>query len=102
MTSSTSTPSLKPAFAWSRKDWPSESAFQDPTVQEAWCYTDRFSYLPGEIIDFHLSSNAERFSMTLLRDGAEPECCTTSKTCMHPPYLRRPTPTPTAATGRLA
>ncbi|MFK3972993.1 N,N-dimethylformamidase beta subunit family domain-containing protein [Pseudomonas sp. NPDC087358] len=64
--------SLKPAFAWSKKDWPSERPFQDPTVREAWCYTDRFSYLPGETIDFHLSSNAERFSMTLLRDGATP------------------------------
>jgi len=63
---------LTSAFAWSPKGWPSERAFADPAVQEAWCYTDRFSYIPGETIHFHFSSNAPSFSMTLLRDGAKP------------------------------
>jgi hypothetical protein len=68
------TDSQRPAFAWSRKDWPSESAFQQPGLAfEAWCYTDRFSYFPGEVVEFHCASNAAAFSLIVLRDGAKPE-----------------------------
>ena len=63
---------LPPAFAWSRKDWPSEGPFQAEGVLESWCYTDRFSYFPGEEVKFHFNSNADAFSMTILRDGARP------------------------------
>lgn len=64
---------LPPAFAWSRKDWFSERPLQDEGVSEAWCYTDRFSYFPGEEVKFHFNSNAEVFTMTILRDGVRPQ-----------------------------
>ncbi len=64
---------LPPAYAWSRRDWPSERPFQNEGVVEAWCYTDRFSYFSGEEVKFHFSSNADSFSMTILRDGANPQ-----------------------------
>lgn len=63
---------VPPAFAWSKKDWPSERPLQDRGVFEAWCYTDRFSYFPGEEVKFHINSNADEFAMTILRDGANP------------------------------
>src|SRR5262245_52122465 len=63
---------LPPAFAWSRKDWPSETAYSQAGVLEAWCYTDRFSYYPGDEVRVHGSSNAPEFSITILRDSANP------------------------------
>lgn len=64
---------VAPAFAWSPKGWPSERAHADLGATEVWSYTDRFSYLPGETVDFHLSSTAAEFSLEIIRDGAEPE-----------------------------
>ena len=37
---------------------------------EIWCYTDRFSYRPGEQVRLHVSSTAPRFQFDILRDGA--------------------------------
>jgi len=66
-----STP-LGPAFAWSPRGWPSERAHVDPDAEEVWCYTDRFSYLPGETVDFHLSASVDTFCLEIIRDGATP------------------------------
>lgn len=38
---------------------------------EIWCYTDRFSYRPGEKAKLHVSATAARFSLRIERDGAE-------------------------------
>ncbi|WP_353643584.1 N,N-dimethylformamidase beta subunit family domain-containing protein [Mesorhizobium sp. WSM2239] len=36
---------------------------------EVWCYTDRFSYAPGETVSLHVSSTAPDFGMEVARDG---------------------------------
>ncbi len=36
---------------------------------EIWCYTDRFSYTPGETVALHVSSTAPSFGMEVTRDG---------------------------------
>lgn len=63
----------KPAFAWSPKDWPSERPDDSPQAGEVWLYTDRFSYLPGDTVAFHISSSAPVFSLCVTRDGLRPE-----------------------------
>jgi hypothetical protein len=37
---------------------------------EIWCYTDRFSYLPGDTATLFVSSTADHFQLELFRDGA--------------------------------
>jgi hypothetical protein len=37
---------------------------------EIWCYTDRFSYRPGEVARLHVSATAKTFSIRIERDGA--------------------------------
>lgn len=59
-------------FAWSPRGWPSERAFATGGP-EVWCYTDRFSYLPGETVTLHLASSAPSFEVEVTRDGARPE-----------------------------
>ena len=36
---------------------------------EIWCYTDRFSYRPGETAALHVSSTAASFMLEIVRDG---------------------------------
>lgn len=36
---------------------------------EIWCYTDRFSYPPGELVRLHVNSTAPSFELAILRDG---------------------------------
>ena len=36
---------------------------------EIWCYSDRFSYRPGETVHLHVSSTAPDFSLEIVRDG---------------------------------
>lgn len=36
---------------------------------EIWCYTDRFSYLPGEVARLHVSATARSFAIEIVRDG---------------------------------
>ena len=36
---------------------------------EIWCYTDRFSYRPGETAALHVSSTAKTFAIEIVRDG---------------------------------
>jgi hypothetical protein len=38
---------------------------------EIWCYTDRFSYGPGETARLHVSATARQFDISIVRDGAE-------------------------------
>ena len=38
---------------------------------EIWCYTDRFSYQPGDTAVLHVSATAERFAIRIERDGAQ-------------------------------
>ena len=37
---------------------------------EIWCYTDRFSYRPGETAHLHVSATAKSFAIEIVRDGA--------------------------------
>ena len=37
---------------------------------EIWCYTDRFSYRPGEVALLHVSASAKSFTIRIVRDGA--------------------------------
>ena len=37
---------------------------------EIWCYTDRFSYRPGEVAYFFVSASAKSFAIRIVRDGA--------------------------------
>lgn len=62
---------LKPAFAWSPVDWPSERPFTSGGP-ETWVYTDKLSYFPGEEVAFHLNSSADVFELEIVRDGAHP------------------------------
>ncbi|MGE0239171.1 MAG: N,N-dimethylformamidase beta subunit family domain-containing protein [Parvibaculaceae bacterium] len=63
----------KPAFAWSPKDWPSERPSLPGTAEEAWLYTDRFSYFPGETVQFHVSGTVAAASLEIVRDGHAPK-----------------------------
>ena len=37
---------------------------------EIWCYTDRFSYRPGDVAYFFVSASAKSFAIRIVRDGA--------------------------------
>ncbi|WP_353987711.1 N,N-dimethylformamidase beta subunit family domain-containing protein [Ruicaihuangia caeni] len=68
---STDTKLMAPA-AWSPRGWPSERPFTTDSP-EAWVYTPRYSYLPGETVDLHISTTASEFELEVIRDGAQPE-----------------------------
>jgi hypothetical protein len=36
---------------------------------EIWCYTDSYSYAPGETVILHVSSTAPRYDLEVVRDG---------------------------------
>lgn len=38
---------------------------------ETWCYSDRFSYAPGETVTLFVSSTAKAVDIAIVRDGAE-------------------------------
>ncbi|MEE8536109.1 MAG: N,N-dimethylformamidase beta subunit family domain-containing protein, partial [Kiloniellales bacterium] len=48
-----------------------ERPSNDPEALEAWCYTDRLSYAPGETLRLHVSTTAPTFDLTIVRDGRE-------------------------------
>lgn len=50
-----------------------ECASNDPGVLQVWCYTDRLSYAPGDTVQFHVSTTAERFDLEIARDGVRRE-----------------------------
>ncbi|RWM24724.1 N,N-dimethylformamidase beta subunit family domain-containing protein [Mesorhizobium sp.] len=50
-----------------------ETVFQDPAHLEVFTYTDRMSYRPGDVVRFHTSTTAERFDISIVRDGLSPQ-----------------------------
>ncbi|TIX36939.1 MAG: hypothetical protein E5V40_23585, partial [Mesorhizobium sp.] len=46
-------------------EWPGT----DGARGEIWCYSDRFSYRPGETVALHVSATAPQFGITIVRDG---------------------------------
>lgn len=49
-----------------------EAPSGDSSRPDLWCYTDRLSYAPGDIVSFHLSGSVSACSLTVVRDGADP------------------------------
>ena len=45
----------------------------NPAILEAYCYTDRISYQPGETVAIHASATAAHVDLTIIRDGLDPE-----------------------------
>lgn len=50
-----------------------QTAEANPAVLEAYCYTDRISYEPGEEVAIHASSTAPEIELEILRDGLHPQ-----------------------------
>jgi hypothetical protein len=67
----TSGPAATPRYAWSIPGFVVERPGMGGP--EAWCYTDRFSYAAGDEVQVHTHTTAERYSLTLVRDGSRPE-----------------------------
>jgi hypothetical protein len=44
-----------------------------PGDRGLWCYTDRLSYQPGEVVQFHTSTSASRYAIEIARVGARRE-----------------------------
>lgn len=44
----------------------------DPKQLQVWCYTNKLSYLPGELVQFHVNTSAKNFSLEIIKDGANP------------------------------
>lgn len=57
--------------AWSPPEWMPERP--TGTALEAWCYTDKFSYLPEESVEIHVHTSASTYSIEVIRDGLHPE-----------------------------
>jgi len=57
--------------------WPSatlenfhEVPASDKSVPAAWCYTDRLSYFPGEVVRIHTCTSMAHYTLSIYRDGA--------------------------------
>jgi hypothetical protein len=57
----------------SSSEWPSERPCENASALEIWCYTNRFSYGTGEHVDIRVHTTARRYSLEIVRDGANPE-----------------------------
>src|SRR4029077_5021304 len=64
---------MPPLMAWGASGRSAERPSGDPTRLEAWCYTDRFSYRPGDRVEVHVHTTARTYALTVIRDGADPE-----------------------------
>jgi hypothetical protein len=64
---------MPPLMAWGASGRSAERPSGDPARLEAWCYTDRFSYRPGDRVDVHVHTTASEYSLTVIRDGSVPE-----------------------------
>jgi N,N-dimethylformamidase beta subunit-like, C-terminal len=64
---------MPPLMAWGASGRSAERPSADPARLEAWCYTDRFSYRPGDRVDVHVHTTAAEYSLTVIRDGSDPE-----------------------------
>ena len=60
------------AMAWTREGWIAEQPSDSPGKLELWCYTDRFSYYPGDRVDIHVHTTADEYSLRVVRDGSTP------------------------------
>jgi hypothetical protein len=49
-----------------------EVPLEDPKYLEIWTYTSKFSYAPGEEVEFHTSTTGKEFSLEIERDGKTP------------------------------
>lgn len=59
-------------YAWSVPGFAVERPRNDPQEPEIWCYTDRFSYAPGDEIAVHVHTTAAAYDVRVIRDGADP------------------------------
>ena len=64
-------------------------------------YTHQLSYLPGDQIEFHISTSASQYSLEIARVGADYEVVWQEKIYLEPPIQPRKTPLRTVATGLL-
>jgi hypothetical protein len=46
---------------------------EPPAAIRIWSYADQLSYAPGERLRLHTSTNAKRYSVEVIRDGATPK-----------------------------
>ncbi|MEV7006144.1 N,N-dimethylformamidase beta subunit family domain-containing protein [Streptosporangium sp. NPDC051022] len=57
-------------YAWSvPTTWMPEKPGEGP---EIWCYADRFSYDPGDVVALHVHTTAETYDVEVIADGARP------------------------------
>jgi hypothetical protein len=49
------------------------TAQANPGILEAYCYTDRISYRPGDVVQIHASSTAAKVDFAIYRDGVKQE-----------------------------
>jgi len=73
-----------------------ERPSDDPGKLEVWGYTSRPSYAPGELLELHVSTTAENFSVEIYRDGASLELVHREEGI---PGAFHPTPADAYATG---
>ncbi|MBO6690005.1 MAG: hypothetical protein JJ931_11820 [Henriciella sp.] len=45
----------------------------DPEIPEVWCYAGHQSYEPGDEVTLHVSTSAQSYELTIVRDGAKPQ-----------------------------
>ena len=60
-----------PRSAWTSPGWLTDGP--RPGQAEVWCYTDRWSYRPGDTVLVHMHTSAQHYDLTIIRDGATPE-----------------------------
>lgn len=65
--------SLKSPYAWTAPGWLSEMPSGAPDAEEIWVYADRYSYAPGETVNLHVHTTADRYELEVIRDGVKPE-----------------------------
>ncbi|MGR3395810.1 N,N-dimethylformamidase beta subunit family domain-containing protein, partial [Pseudooceanicola nanhaiensis] len=54
-------------------DYRFQAPREDPELAEVFVYTPRMSYDPGETVEFHGSTTADRWTLQIYRDGHAPE-----------------------------
>lgn len=69
----TGTPQRPADYAWSAPGGLVEKVGLQPERGELWCYTDEFSYAPGDDVPVRVHTTADRFDLKIVRDGAVPE-----------------------------
>ena len=67
------TPPPQAPMAWSVPGGVIEKPGHDPGKLELWCYTDEFSYGPGDEVGIKVHTTADRFDLEIVRDGHSPK-----------------------------